>query len=452
MERISKQRHLLALRNGLLAVFPLTLIGTIFYFITIVPMPEAWALKQFIVEHTDTILIPYRMTVVLITLYMVIGVGANLAKSYSFDKITGSLVSLAAFLMTTVPVNPSSMVPEGFIESATKLGLDTAWYSSLEGLGWVMPQTPMSGVGVYVGALSAIFGVEMLRFTRWLTQKIRKSRADEKIKLPDSIAQAVNMILPIFVVIVSFFFIRHVLGFDMQAAMLNFIGKLIRSSTSLSGAMIYVFVLSLFSFFGLIGFSVSGSAAGVAWGLLIAANSTAHIAGAIPPYVAPLPFFHYFVWIGGVGATLSVVILMCFSKSKYLKRLGFSCLVPSLVNINLPAVYGMPLILNPYMFIPFILGPQVTTLLTYFCMKINFISRPYANPAGNFPFAVGAFMSTGDWKAILLSVANLLICMAIYYPFFKVYEKKLISEGEEKAKEHAIEDRNKVKITDVDIT
>lgn len=449
MEKISSQRHLAAVRDGLLAVFPLTLIGSIFYLITVLPFPDSWALQKFITANTNTIMIPYRMTVVLVTLYMVVGVGANLAKSYSFDKISGSLVSLAAFLMTTLPMNPASMIPTGFIQSAAQSGLDVSWFQNIQDLGWVMPQTPMSGIGIYIGAFSAILGVETMRFTRWVASKNKKAGVWDKTKIPEEIIKTIDTIIPILIVVVVLFVVRDVIGFDFQSTVLKLFDMLIRSSSTFSGAMLYVLMLSLFTFFGIVGFGVSGSAAGIAWTSLIAVNSAAHIAGTALPTVATLPFFHYFVWIGGSGAALALVVLMCFSKSRYLRKLGLTSIIPSLANINQPVLYGLPVILNPYMFIPFILAPQVSTALTYAVMKIGLVGRPYSDPSSSFPFAVGAFLSTGDWKAVILSLVNLAISVVIYYPFFKAYEKKLLIEGEEKAEKYALEEDEELKVTPV---
>lgn len=450
MEKISRQRHLIAIRDGLLAVFPLSLIGSMFYLIATLPLPETWGLQQFLTKNANTILVPYRMTVVLITLYMVVGVGANLAKSYRYNQVSGALVSLAAFLMTNMPANPSAMIPQYFLQSAAEQGMDTSWFQSLLDLGWVMPQTPMSGIGVYVGALSAVIGVETLRFSKKIARKVRKAPLVKKTQVPDSVLQTVETIAPIFMVVLFFWIVRDIIGFDFQQAVLAMFGVLIRSSTTLPGALFYVLILSFASFFGLIGFGVQNSAASITWKALIAANAAAYVAGTALPNVTTLPFFHYFVWIGGTGAMLSLVFLMCFSKFGYLRKLGLSSLLPALANINQPALYGFPVILNPYMFIPFILGPQVTTVVTYICMKINLVGRPHADPANALPFAIGAFISTGDWKAILLSILNFFICVVIYYPFFKAYEKKLIAEGEERAQEHALEENKKLKVTTVE--
>lgn len=450
MERVSSQRHLVAVRNGLLAVFPLSLIGSIFYLIANLPLPEAWAIQQFLVKNHDTIMVPYRMTVVLITLYMVVGVGAKLARFYDYDQVSGALVALAAFLMTTMPIQPSSMVPVEFLQSAVEKGLDTGWMQTIQNIGWVMPQTPMSGVGIYVGALSAIIGVETMHLFRYITAKLHKTGAWKKAQIPESITQTIDTIMPIAIVILGLFIVRDVIGLDFQSMVLSLFSAIVQSSSTLGGSLVYVLVLSLFSFFGVIGYGVSGSAAGVAWATLISANRAAHALGQMPPNVAPLPFFHYFIWIGGTGAVLSLVILMCFSKSRYLRRMGYSSIVPALANVNQPVIYGLPVILNPYMFIPFLLVPQVTTLLTYFCMKVNLVGRPISDPSNFLPFFAGAYMATGDWKAIILSIVNLGISVLIYYPFFKVYERKLILEGEQRAKKHALDENGELHVTDVD--
>lgn len=450
MEKIASQRHLAAVRDGLLAVFPFSLIGSLFYLVTTIPIPTTWALHGFVVRHANIILVPYQMTTVLVTLYMVVSVGANLAKSYGLNQTSGSLVALASFLMTQVPTKPAQMVPQTFLAEAAANGMDTSWLQNLEGLGWVMPQTPMSGIGTYVGALSAILGIEVFRLCRQRVHALEKAKLWQKSQIPESVLQTLETVVPISIVVVMMFIIRDVIGFDFLRATLGFFGAMIRSVNSLPGALIFALIMSLLGFFGVIGFSVAGSAASITWAALLAANASAHAANAALPNVAPLPFFYSFIWIGGIGSTLSLSLIACFSKSRYLKKLGFGCLLPSLFNVNTPIIYGFPVILNPYMLIPFVLVPIVSTFVSYIFLWLNFVGRPFNAPANAIPFFASAFLSTGDFKAIILAFINFFISGLIYFPFFKLYEAKLMRQGDAAGKELALDKDKELKATTIE--
>lgn len=429
LEKISKNRYLVAIAQSLLAIFPLSLVGSLFLTITTIPFPETWSIKQLIDANTDVILVPYRLTLVLITIYLVSSIGGNLAKSYDFNPISGSIVALAAFLMTQIPVSPASMVPDAFLEGAIKSGLDTSWMQGLEDLGWVLPQVPMSGKAVYIGILAAIFGVEVLHFSKWIFSKNGK-KAKQHIQLPSSVRQTIETIIPILLIVVSLFVIRDVIGFSPLEIISDLFDKLIDASSSYLGAIFFSILMSLVSFFGIIGFKISNSPASLSWRRVLTINHVAYLSGASLPKIVSLPFFYFFVWIGGSGSTLCLIILLMRSKSHYLRKLGQASLIPSLFNINSPVLYGMPVVLNPYLLIPYVLAPVVTTSTTYFCMYFNLIARPHRAIVSSMPFLVGAYSSTGDWKAIVLSIINLLIGVIIYYPFFKMYEDKVLKIGD----------------------
>lgn len=148
------------------------------------------------------------------------------------------------------------------------------------------------------------------------------------------------------------------------------------------------------------------------------------------------PFFQWFVQIGGSGCTISLAILLLFaSRSKYGKMMGKATIVPAVFNINEPLMFGVPLVLNPTMMIPLILVPVVNVLISYLCLSVGLVGRFVgAIVPWTLPGPVGAFLACGgDWRAAVLSVVLIAIGVAIYYPFFRAWEKQVIAE--EKADE-----------------
>jgi PTS system cellobiose-specific IIC component len=204
---------------------------------------------------------------------------------------------------------------------------------------------------------------------------------------------------------------------------------LVTASDTIPGIIVPILFICLLWATGIHGMSVVGAVARPIWLTLLDANVQAQAAGQALPNIAPEPFFQWFVWIGGAGSTLSLVLLMLTSKSKYLKSIGRASLIPGICNVNEPMIFGVPLMLNPILAIPFILGPIVTGIITYLAMAANLVARPYTLPPWTLPAPIGAYLATGgDWKAILLVLINMLIVGIIYYPFFKMYEKKMFEE------------------------
>lgn len=143
--------------------------------------------------------------------------------------------------------------------------------------------------------------------------------------------------------------------------------------------------------------------------------------------------------LGGMCATFALNILFLFSKSKRLKTLGKVCIGPSLFNINEPIIYGAPIIYNPILLIPAWICPIVGSIIVWFIFRLQLLALPnVALPnVGTLPILINTVMLTGDMKGILWWVVLFAVYLAIYYPFFKRFEKTVLEQ--EKAAEGAAE-------------
>ena len=137
-------------------------------------------------------------------------------------------------------------------------------------------------------------------------------------------------------------------------------------------------------------------------------------------------FKNMFVFLGGAGSTLGLVICMLiWAKSSQLKTLSRAGAVPSLFNINEPIIFGAPIVYNPYLVIPFFVIP----LITYFAISWGMVGYIVAAIPWISPVGVGAFLGTGgNWGAAVLALINLAISIVLYFPFMKMYDNKLYAE------------------------
>ncbi|MCT7721676.1 MAG: PTS transporter subunit EIIC [Lactobacillus crispatus] len=103
LSKISEQRHLRAIRDGVVSAIPLIIVGSFFLIIAMPPIPENWAYHVWATAHVQQIMIPYRMTFWIMSLYICFGIGYNLSKSYKLDPLAGGQLSVAAFLLSIMP-------------------------------------------------------------------------------------------------------------------------------------------------------------------------------------------------------------------------------------------------------------------------------------------------------------------------------------------------------------
>lgn len=142
-------------------------------------------------------------------------------------------------------------------------------------------------------------------------------------------------------------------------------------------AIVAIFFVQFFWFFGLHGQVIINSCMDPIWNTLMIENYTAYNAGDQLPYIITKPFMETFtVGLGGSGATLIVLVLIVlFCKSKQFKGIGRLALVPGIFNVNEPFIFGMPIIFNPLFLIPWLLIPIVNLCVAYYAMWFGLV--PY---------------------------------------------------------------------------
>lgn len=140
------------------------------------------------------------------------------------------------------------------------------------------------------------------------------------------------------------------------------------------------------------------------------------------PHIVVVSFF-LFVFPGGAGATLPLAALLALSKVERLRKIGRLTIVPAIFNINEPLMFGLPLVLNPFLAIPFTLVPIVLASVTYFAMAHGFVARPAWYFPSSIPTFISTYLATFDVRAIALVAVNIAIATVIYLPFVRAYER-----------------------------
>ena len=197
------------------------------------------------------------------------------------------------------------------------------------------------------------------------------------------------------------------------------------------GLAIIVAIIQLFWIAGLHGSTIILGMIGPVLGLLGDQNRLAYEAGTEIPNILGGPFFDLFISLGGGGGTFALAFLLAFAaKSRQLKEIGKISVGAACFNINEPIIFGLPIVMNPYLIVPFFITPILTGLLGYFLLYTGFmpklpgISIPWTTP----PLISGYLASIGSFRYIIVQIILILIGMLIYYPFFKIYDKEMLKE------------------------
>lgn len=424
-DRLGKNKILVAIRDGFLVSTPLIIVGSIFLLIANFPITgwsEFWA--RFFGEGWESYLGNVaRATFDIVSILTVIGIGYAYAREIDSDRIQGAIVSLVSFVIlmpTTIP------------------------YVGEEGP-TVMRAISFSYIGTNGIFLAMIISILSVQIFNWAYKK------GWTIKLPKSVPPAVfdsfAALIPSAIVMFIFFLMR--IGFELTPyeSAHNFIYTVLQAplmgvGNSLGAQIVYVVSCSVFWFFGINGPAVANTVFSPIFRTLSMENLAAFEAGLPLPHIYTGQFVDMFQTFGGGGSTLSLVILMVLvGKSQRIKQLGRLSLVPGIFGINEPIIFGLPIVLNPIMIIPFIGVPLMNTVLSAIAFETGFL--PYTNGVSlpwTTPLGFSGYLSTGSWRAAIFQVVLVILGCLVYYPFIKILDKNYLKDEQLQSEDEDLED------------
>jgi PTS system cellobiose-specific IIC component len=351
------------------------------------------------------------VTLSAMALFICVGVTYFLCRHYKEDVLRPMMFALVGFLMLVL--------------TPLKMGWD----------GKEVEISFLDGRGILLSLFVAIVTVEGYHWMR--------KRNIGRIKMPDSVPASLSETFAALVpglILMSFFSVIFIIfhAFDTTAVqfLYNIMAPSFKAADSLPFTIISVFLIHLFWFFGIHDAALAGILGPIRDGNL-SINAAEKMAGADLSNIFTTPFWTYFVIIGGSGSVLALAFLMMRSKSKQLSTVGKIGLIPSFFGISEPMIFGTPLMLNPIFFFPFIFTSVFNAVVTYLCMSWGIVGKTFAVFSWQMPSPIGAFLSTMDWRAVVLVLILIVLDGVMYYPFLKVYEKNLVQLEKESESESA---------------
>jgi len=197
-------------------------------------------------------------------------------------------------------------------------------------------------------------------------------------------------------------------------------------SASLESGLLYMFMNNFMWFFGIHGGNMLDGVAQTVFVPGTAQNAAMVALGRQPNQIVTKTFMDVFGSIGGAGALLSLLLAtLFFSRKRNMKNLAKLAAVPMAFNISELMLFGLPIIWNPTLLIPFILVPLVNLTLAYFLTLFGAVPYVTVDVSWITPPLIGGYIATGSFAGAALQAVNLVIGMFIYLPFMRFYEKSL---------------------------
>lgn len=426
-EAIGRNKYLIAVRDGFLVSTPLLIVGSIFLLIGNFPIPAwtDWLSATTIGNTTLSALVgkPADATFTIMAVFATMGIGYSFAKQMKTTPIFGAAVTLMAWYLL-MPYEFTASVKALFDANGATVQVAEGLKATVGGIttGWI------GAKGIFVGIICAFSSVHIYA---WVERKgwIIKMPAG----VPPTVVQSFAALIPAGVAMTVFFLIN--LGFaacgtDAFNFIFTFLQTPLLGLGDTLGAMVIAYIfLHLFWFFGVNGGSVVGAVFNPILQTLSLENIEFYKAGKDIPHIICQQFQDLFATFGGCGSTLSLLIAMLFfCKSKRITELGKLALVPGIFGINEPIVFGLPIVLNPTIIIPFMLVPTVNIVITYVIMNAglvplcNGINIPWTTPV-----IISGFLAT-NWAGAVLQAFLLVLGVFIYMPFIKIMDKQYLND------------------------
>lgn len=403
--KFSQLKYIKVMQRVGLGVMPLLVIGSLFLLVVAFPLKE-W--KDFLGSYRTVIASAAGVGTSFIALYTLLSTSYGLIEYYRSEKnekhdpVQPMILSVAAFLMLN-PIQTVTTITEG-----------------VEGKFSGIPSRYFGALGVFVAIIVGIVAVEIYRF--FANRKVT-------IKMPDGVppmvSQSFASLVPGFFVILFFWFIGSVLKLDIPQMISSVFTPLVKVGDSPLVVVISTLLNRLLWSVGIHGSNIVNSVGGAFWTQMSQLNLAAFEAGEALPHVFTSVFIDNYVWTG----LFPLAVILIMSKSPRLKALGKLSIVAALFNIGEPLIFGLPIMLNPLLMIPFVLSYVTLSAASIIAVSLKLIPVPALLITWITPAPIKTFLATaGSIPATVFVLLGWVFIFVCFYPFVKVIEKKDLEE------------------------
>lgn len=403
---LGSNRYLGVLRDAFMLAFPITMFGSIIVVINNLPFFSD-NLKGTLYDLLGN---GQLATMSIMTVFVVFGIGYYLSKSYNVEGVFGGAVALSSFLLLT----PFYTQTDGGETVSNVLSLDR-----------------LGAKGMFLGMITAFIAAELYS---------RFSNKGWQIKMPETVPPAVaksfaalipgTLTLSIFLGINAI--VTGVFNVNLHDVIYQVIQKpLVGLGSSLGATLIALFFVQLLWFFGLHGQILVNSVMDPIWNTLNLENLEAYNAGKEVPHIISKAFMETFtVGLGGSGMTLAVIIIMAFVlKKKMYRDVGRLALGAGIFNVNEPVIFGLPIVMNATVLIPWLIAPLIVTTLNYSVMALGIVPAPTGvSVPWTVPVFFSGMMATNSIMGGILQLIDVLLVGIIWYPFLLVLDRQVDPE------------------------
>ena len=410
--RLGQERWLVALRDTFISLMPITIAGSLAVLIksliTAAKVHLGWNTFAFAMQPLVSISdLVWRGTFSLYACFFALALGYQLAKNFEGNRLAAAIVSLSSFSLSIANYAEIRLHGESVV---VKNAFDISQFST---------------TGLFTAILFGSIG-----FLIYYACYKARFMLHLSTNMPHAEQAAFDSLIPAMVAIFSVGGINYL----FQAVTHDYFGDwllttiqmpLVKWGQGFGTVLLVTLLVQVFWFFGINGLGVLSPILDSIWLTAQNGNITAATSGKVPPYVWVRGSFDVFAWFGGAGGTLMLIVaILAFSKRSDYRTIAKIALAPGIFNIGEPILLGLPVVLNPVYLIPFLLTPVVNVAFSYWVSVMGLVNPVQVAVPSIMPPIIGPFLACNyDWRAIILSIVNMLIAFAIWSPFVIAADK-----------------------------
>ena len=417
MSRLGSIRSAMALRDAFALTMPFTVGGSIFLLIAYLPIPgyAEFMASTFGAHWTDSLNAVASGTFGALALVVVISITHRRISLEGGDAALASITALTSFMI---------LLPPGITGDNGDF------------IGGVIPRTWIGANGIFTAIFVGLFVSYVFNFC---------DKKNIGIKMPESVPMEIlrsfNAFTPAMICFtaaaVVYGICHHVLDTTLPELFFKVIQVPLQGlSDTLAGGVVITGLQSILFWAGIHGPNVVGGIVNpillantwenqqlVELGQTLQGNPAAHI--------FTQQINEVFTKAGGCGLTMGFLIASYFAaKSEQMKTVSRIAVVPGLFNINEPIIFGLPIVFNPYMLVPYILAPVLAMIITYLSIAWGFMAPFSASQVPwTTPTIISGFLLNG-WQGAVVQLVNLIVSALIYLPFVKMQDNIFLEEEE----------------------
>lgn len=424
--KFAGSRFVRAIMDAGYSVISFSIIGAVFLILNV--LPQAFPIPGFAAFYANTLgrfsglfQVVYNSTMGILALVL----AGTFAYSYTDiyrreEKIdlvpmNGLMMFLMAFFITVLELIWKNGAVQ-FITTFTKTKMVAGGYeASTNGI------TRIAAVGIFTGLVIAWLTVQIYRYTVKHNWRIKMPAS-----VPSGVSNSFSALIPGFciaVVVALIELILVTLGTDIFQVLYIPFSFISAIADTWWGFLIIIFLIHFLWWFGIHGATIMSSF----YTPIVLANMAANVNGA-NHFFAGDPM-NSFVIIGGSGATLGMAIWLAFgSRSAQLKEIGKVELVPAIFNINEPLLFGLPIVYNINLLVPFICAPLASGLVGYIAVTSHLVPKIIVQQPWPTPVGLSGYLATTSWQGAVLSIVCALVAFLVWFPFIKHYDNVLLKK------------------------